>query len=399
MAELFNKNFNKNNYLGIEILTSKIKNRIFAIKKMKQYQVWSKEEDKRLISLVEKFDGRNWKEIARNLGNRSGIQCCSRYKRIRPGIIKGQWTQKEDEILLNLVNKFGRNWSLLSRYMPSRTGKQIRERFVNSLDPSIKKDKFTNDEDKLLLELYSENGTSWSKIAEFFHNRTADMIKNRFYSCLHKRLYGDYKEQLRRRKRLRLGGCSKKASIKINKTLFKIDSLSKKKNISYKIDLDYNIDKIPQLEKEYSSTNIINRNRDHNLNQNNNSIPSFQNQPTKNKIFNNNMNESIKNYIPDFSKYIHDIHNQHSTNQINFKNIMSQYLKINEMNHKHAGNSNICLNNNNNYSYLSGNGTSVFDIKDVIIQHLLSLNQILGVNNLKDDLIKLTQNIDKSAGL
>jgi len=391
MEEHFNKNLNKND---IEKSPSKINKRIFAVKKMKQFQVWSNEEDKKLIGLVEKFQGRNWKEIARNLGNRSGIQCCSRYKRIRPGIIKGQWIPKEDEILLDLVNKFGRNWSLLSRYMPSRTGKQIRERFINSLDPNIKKDKFTDDEDKLLLELYSQNGTSWSKIAEFFQNRTADMIKNRFYSCLHKRFYGgDYKEHLRRRNRLRLIGCGKKGLIKRNKALFKINRLTNKKNISLKKNKEHNLGKFPQLEKGHSSTNILYRYIDHNLNQNKKPIPSFQNENTKNQ-FSNNANESFYNNVPDFSKYIQDIHNQHNAHQINIKNIIPQYLKINEMNYKNAGNRNFVINNNDNYSCLSGNRTSVFDINDFIIQHLLSLNQILGVNNLKDDLIKLTQNLD-----
>lgn len=35
--------------------------------------------------------------------------------------------------------------------MQGRSGKQIRERFINKLDPSIKKTKFTSAEDKIIV--------------------------------------------------------------------------------------------------------------------------------------------------------------------------------------------------------------------------------------------------------
>ena len=52
------------------------------------------------------------------------------------------------------------------------------------LAPNINKNKFTSDEDNLLLNLYKKYGPKWSKIHTYFKERTTDMIKNRFHSTL-----------------------------------------------------------------------------------------------------------------------------------------------------------------------------------------------------------------------
>jgi hypothetical protein len=73
--------------------------------------------------------------------------------------------------------------------MKSRNGKQIRDRFINILDPEIKKGKFTDEEDDKLIKLYMKNGPRWAYISNFFPNRTADMIKNRFHSSIKKNYF------------------------------------------------------------------------------------------------------------------------------------------------------------------------------------------------------------------
>jgi len=45
-----------------------------------------------------------------------------------------------------------------------RTGKQIRERYVNKLDPNIKLDKWTIQEDTIIISKFHEVGTKWSEI-------------------------------------------------------------------------------------------------------------------------------------------------------------------------------------------------------------------------------------------
>lgn len=159
---------------------------IFQILKIKNKKKWTKEEDVLLIQLAEKYKEKHWKEISSNFANKNALQCFSRYKRIRPGIIKGSWSREEDEKILKCVEIYGKSWSKISKILVSRNGKQIRDRFINVLDPDIKKGKFTDEEDKALIRLYLYYGAKWATIAKHFPDRTADMIKNRFHSSIKK---------------------------------------------------------------------------------------------------------------------------------------------------------------------------------------------------------------------
>jgi hypothetical protein len=171
-----------------QIIKNEPKNIIFHLSKVKRANNWTKQEDTILLEKAKQFQYKNWKAISTYLPGRTDIQCSARYKRIRPGIIKGPWTATEDKQLLELVKTFGKNWSLLSKYMPSRNGKQIRDRYLNNLDPLLKKHNFTAEEDRMILELYIKHGACWSRIAKSLEGRTGDTVKNRFYSTLKKRM-------------------------------------------------------------------------------------------------------------------------------------------------------------------------------------------------------------------
>lgn len=164
-------------------------NKVFAIIKVRNKKKWTKEEDLKLIKLAERNKEKHWKEISKNFLNKNPLQCFSRYKRIKPGIIKGTWTKEEDDRILSLVSIYGKSWSKLAKIMKSRNGKQIRDRFINVLDPEVKKGKFTYKEDKKIKELYVKYGPRWATIARGLPNRTPDMIKNRFHSSIKKFLY------------------------------------------------------------------------------------------------------------------------------------------------------------------------------------------------------------------
>lgn len=150
----------------------------------KRGKPWSSEEDKILIEKSTENNFKNWSKVASFLKGRTAIQCSARYKRIKPGLTKGAWTKEEDEQLLKLYQIHGKNWSMISKCMPQRTGKQIRDRFLNALENNLKKDKFTQDEDRKVMKYYLTYGTCWSKIASYLRGRTGDMVKNRFYSYL-----------------------------------------------------------------------------------------------------------------------------------------------------------------------------------------------------------------------
>lgn len=110
-------------------------------------------------------------------------------------ILKGTWTKYEDSMIIELVNKFGRAWSKLSKIIITRTGKQIRDRYINTLDQTKTKGKFTEEEDMKLLSLFKIHGAKWAYISQYFKTRTADMVKNRFHSSLKKKLFQNFNNE------------------------------------------------------------------------------------------------------------------------------------------------------------------------------------------------------------
>jgi len=170
-------------------------------KELTKPNFWTEEEDKILKEKAKEFKYKNWNSIANFIPGRTSIQCSARYRRIRPGLIKGAWDKDEDNKLLSLYEKYGKNWAAISKEMPQRTGKQIRDRFLNSLDTKFERGKFTEEEDQTIIKYYKIYGNSWAKIAKKLKTRTGDMVKNRFYSSLKKSIFKS--KSLLKRKRER----------------------------------------------------------------------------------------------------------------------------------------------------------------------------------------------------
>ena len=165
---------------------SKKESKNVKFKKIKKPNFWTEEEDQILKEKAQEYNFKNWRKIANFIPGRTSIQCSARYRRIRPGLNKGSWNKEEDEQLLLLFQKYGKNWAAISKEMPHRTGKQIRDRFLNSLDSKFVRGKFTQEEDQIIIKYYKIYGHSWAKIAKKLKTRTGDMVKNRFYSSLKK---------------------------------------------------------------------------------------------------------------------------------------------------------------------------------------------------------------------
>lgn len=208
---------------------------------------FSQDEREQLVSLVEKVGDRSWEYVAENLKGRTPLQCLSEYMQIRsqmqedkePSISgedltrlndlvakygqswkrleeefdgkfsahnlmytwrkhhqstqggkvaakKGPWDPLEDECLLKAVALYGKEWSKVAFNVPGRNELQCRERFVNSLDPELARQReFSDEETSVMLEQITKSqieGTriSWSKIAKLLPGRTDKMCRKAY---------------------------------------------------------------------------------------------------------------------------------------------------------------------------------------------------------------------------
>jgi myb proto-oncogene protein len=157
---------------------------VFKIEKVKKSVNWTEEEDKLLISLASTHK-KKWSLISKGFKDKTGYHCHQRYQIIDPCIKKGAWEPIEDQKIIEGMRHYSKQWSkIASEYFSDRTGKQVRDRYTNNLDPEINKSKFTIEEDLRILDLYKKYGKRWSLFKQFIPGRSSDSIKNRFNSSI-----------------------------------------------------------------------------------------------------------------------------------------------------------------------------------------------------------------------
>jgi transcription factor MYB, plant len=125
----------------------------------------------------------------RKMGSRPPWCACDRAGNTA-AMKKGPWMPEEDLVLVSYIHEHGpTKW----RHVPASTGlmrcsKSCRLRWTNYLRPGIRRGNFTPREERVIVHLHSLLGNRWAAIASHLPQRTDNDIKNYWNTHLKKKL-------------------------------------------------------------------------------------------------------------------------------------------------------------------------------------------------------------------
>ena len=125
------------------------KQEIAMSKKIGKAYNFTRSEDALLIVLRKYNPFSKWRDIATFVEGRTPRQCRERYNTyLSPSVNKAEWTKEDDERLLDLVQKNGKKWSSFQKFFPGRSSNCIKNRFNVSIKKRLLKNAMSEPNDQ-----------------------------------------------------------------------------------------------------------------------------------------------------------------------------------------------------------------------------------------------------------
>jgi hypothetical protein len=95
-------------------------------------------EDVQLRQLVAEYGVDNWRHIASLMPGRNPRQCRERWKHYLSGTgVQVPWTVQEDQILLERVQIWGPRWTRIANFFGNRTDIEVKARWIQKFNSTI----------------------------------------------------------------------------------------------------------------------------------------------------------------------------------------------------------------------------------------------------------------------
>ena len=102
-----------------------------------------------------------------------------------PKIKREPFTKEEDTLIITARNQ-NQPWSSIAATLHGRSVDQIRNRYTNDINPRREKNKpWTASEDEIISRIHQELGNRWTIISKSLPGRSPRDVKNRFNNKKH----------------------------------------------------------------------------------------------------------------------------------------------------------------------------------------------------------------------
>lgn len=159
--------------------------------KPSEFKHWIPKERKLLKEAYEKY-GDDWNQVSIYIGTRTPRACQMFFndQKLKEGTIKN-WTKEEDDLLIEKAKEYGTCWKQIADFFPDRQASSLTTRFkyLKDRDPSIQiassRYTWTEEEENRLIDAVEKHGREWSKLTQYFPERTVSMLGGKWAQFKH----------------------------------------------------------------------------------------------------------------------------------------------------------------------------------------------------------------------